>query len=73
MRYAKTNVPGLMRDTSTNAVINMNMDELKLYREQINRAVELNNLRSEMNTIKSDVSEIKDMLRTIAQAVNNGG
>jgi len=72
MKYAKTNVPGLMRDMSTNAVINMNMDELKLYREQINRAVELNNLRSEMNTLKGDVSEIKDMLRIIAQAVNNG-
>ena len=63
----KTNVPGIYKDTATNAFINMN--EYVKPTKKIEKSKEINVLRNEVNSLKNDVKEIKELL---IKALTNG-
>lgn len=59
----------LIRDPTTNSIINTNMSEYKEYIYRKNFKIEedqkIQNLENDMNNIKSDLSEIKYLLRNL--------
>jgi hypothetical protein len=63
----KTNVPGIYKDTETNAFINMN--EYVKPTKKIEKNKEINILRNEVNSIKNDLKEVKELL---IKALTNG-
>ena len=75
MRY--TNVkgqPGLMKDTVSGAVLNINKNEIaqarqrkKLWLEEKERS---DKLETDVHELKKDMSEIKDLLRNILEVKN---
>jgi hypothetical protein len=58
----KTNIPGYLKNTETNVVINTNMHQYKTVLQQREKAKELNDLKNEMDSLKDDISEIKNLL-----------
>lgn len=60
----------LIRDTETNAIINMNAQEHQSYimrrnaKQNENRRID--NIESDLNDLKSDLNEIKSLLRKLA-------
>lgn len=62
----------LIRDHSTNAILNTNMNDYHNYKNlKMNRESEKNrfeNLENDMNDLKNDIEEIKNLLRIL----NNG-
>ncbi len=70
MRYSK--VEGhlnLIRDESTKAILNTNMQEYQQYislkKSKENQTKRIDNLESNINELKNDLTEIKDLLRGI--------
>ena len=61
----------LFRDSSTNAIVNTDMQSYNNYlsskkiKEEESKKIE--NIENEITTIKSDLSEIKDLLRNLSK------
>ena len=69
---AKLRVEGynnLLRDTSSNAVINSSKSEYKIYmakyRAREQQSDELRNACKEINTLKAELREIKNLLKKV--------
>jgi len=60
------NHPGLVRDTSTGAIINRDMTGYDQYMKNYNRIKkereELEHLKDDVSSLKSDISVIKELL-----------
>lgn len=60
---------GLVRDNSTNAILNTNMSDYQNYKNlKQSREFEgqkLQKLEDDMNRLKDDISEIKNLLRNL--------
>lgn len=77
MEYVKIESnPSLVRDMTSNAIINTNKEEYLNYINRVSRQIELNEnvvnnveeiqvLKTEINSIKEDVSDIKNMLLSL--------
>jgi hypothetical protein len=59
----------LMRDQSTNSIVNTNMSEYQEYVSRRNAKSEENqkvqNIEEELDNIKNDINEIKNLLRSL--------
>jgi hypothetical protein len=71
-RYIPTDVPGLVRDTHSQAIINTDMQELARYRDRVknhnvNQAKldSINNVREDIDVLKDEMGEIKTLLKQI--------
>ena len=67
MAYVKIeNRAQLVRDTSSNAVLNSDEDALIKYKaaraKRLNNSVEFDRMKNEIDNIKSDLNEIKTLL-----------
>ena len=60
---------GLVRDTNSNAIVNVNKSEYQLYMSRVkareNQSDELRNAIKEINTLKQDFFEIKKLLKEV--------
>lgn len=77
MEYVKIESnPSLVRDMTSNAVINTNTEEYFNYINRVNRQIKLNEtvtsnleeiqvLKTEINSMKEDLSDIKNMLLSL--------
>ncbi len=77
MKYVKIESnPSLVRDMTSNAVINTNTEEYFNYINRVNRQTKLNEtvtsnleeiqvLKTEINSMKEDLSDIKNMLLSL--------
>ena len=75
MKFSKVEgYTNLVRDESTNAIINTNMNEYENYKslqqikEQEKQKIEI--LENDVNEMKNDLSEIKQLLRNLANGSN---
>ena len=75
MKFSKVEgYTNLVRDESTNAIINTNMNEYENYKslqqikEQEKQKMEI--LENDVNEMKNDLSEIKQLLRNLANGSN---
>ena len=59
----------LFRDTSSNAILNTDMNAYQNYMEskkiKENEAKRMSDIESDLNSLKSDMNEIKTMLRSL--------
>lgn len=66
---------GLVRDVTTNAILNNDTTEYQRYLAQKNvnlsKKAEIERHAEEINNIKSDLSEIKQMLLTLMSSSNS--
>jgi hypothetical protein len=71
MTIEKTNVNGLVKDLSTNFVINNNDAEYHNYLLQKQRIKESMSMQEEINSLKIQIQEIRSALQTIMNGRNN--
>ena len=64
----------LVRDNSTNAILNTNMSEYQNYRNlkqsRESEGQKLQKLEDDMNRLKDDISEIRNLLRNLNHGSN---
>ena len=64
---------GLVRDTQSNAVLNLNSEEIELARERKRLAKlkreQQQDLQTRVDTLESDISEIKNLLAQILNKI----
>ena len=68
MKYLKVeNKDGLVRDCSTNAILNIDIDSynqyVQNYQNKLKESKKIQGLEDKVNDIKSDIDEIKILLR----------
>lgn len=68
----KTEDTSFVRDPSTNALINNNVDAYKLYIQQRRQQKDKSDLQGQIDSLKSDIGDIKEMLSVLIQRENNG-
>ena len=65
------NDTSLVRDTSSNAIINQNRSEfdkfMSLSQKKYKEKNELDTMKSDLDTLKSDMEEIKSLLKSLAR------
>jgi len=60
--YAKTNIGGLYKDLSTNAVINTNDEDYYKILAERKKRKEISNINEEVTNLKQEITEIKKLL-----------
>jgi hypothetical protein len=71
MTIEKTNVAGLVKDVSTNFVINNNEAEYRNYLLQKQRIKDSMLIQEEINTLKCQMQELKTAFQTLMNGRNN--
>ena len=56
----------LLRDVANKAILNVDMEGLRAYREKRNERTRINNLEKTVQQLHSDLGEIKGLLQIIA-------
>ena len=57
-----TDEPNLVRDTKSNAILNVSNEALNKYKQDRERFLQMQKVISEHETIKQDIAEIKQLL-----------
>ena len=63
MRYVNTEIPGIVRDTSTGVLINKNTTELNQYYAEIHRSLSQEKINQKVEELSNDILEIKQLLK----------
>jgi len=66
MTLVKTNNPNFLRDESTNALINTNVNSFKLYKQQR----QYRKKESEIESLKDEVAELKMLVKKLLEEKN---
>jgi hypothetical protein len=66
-KYYKTEVEGLVRDMSTNAILNVDSNKLEAYRKQKNFMNSNKETQSKIEKIENELNEIKAMLQQLVK------
>ena len=61
----KTNVEGLMKDTKSGAILNVDNEKLQAYKKQKTFMEERKRDTERLNHIENDLSEIKNLLQAL--------
>lgn len=69
MIYEKTDIPGIVRDVQTQALVNTNLDGLVAYKIRKNQAVELAETKKKVDNLQNEMSEIKQLLQKIVEKI----
>jgi hypothetical protein len=65
----KTDVNGIVRDTTTGALLNTDLNGLQAYKKAKKKNAEIDDLKQKVNSIENDVSEIKNLLLKIVEKI----
>ena len=57
-----TDEPNLVRDTNSNAILNVNKEALNKYKQERDKQLQIQRVLSEHEDLKKDISEIKQLL-----------
>ena len=68
----KTDVPNLVRDTSTRALINTDVGGFATYKENRHREIRVSAICNQVNSLQGELSQIKSLLSSLLNKVNNG-
>ena len=69
MIYEKTDIPGIVRDVQTQALINTNLDGLAAYKIRKNQAAELAETKKKVDNLQNEMSDIKQLLQKIVEKI----
>jgi hypothetical protein len=72
MTIHNTNIPGLVKDTETNLVLNTNASEYQNYLLQKQRLKRNMSIEEEINNLKKEMQEMKLAFQSILNGNNNG-
>jgi|688.fasta_scaffold952562_2 hypothetical protein len=64
-KLIKTDIPNLVRDMDSRAILNTNTNEYLAYKTKRDRERKLNSVVDEIDQIKQDMADIKSMLQQI--------
>jgi hypothetical protein len=67
----KTDVPNLVRDTTTRALINTDNGAFSTYKENRNREIRVSSICDQVNSLQNDLQQIKSLLTSILNKANN--
>jgi len=62
--------PGLVRDSSSKAIINVDQSAYLKYKNERNVQQKISNMSTEINNLKQSMNEIKDLISQILQRTN---
>ena len=65
LKLAPTNVPGLVKDTSTNVILNTNLGGYKRVVALRKKQNEEKNYKEEFKTLQNEVQELKDLVKEL--------
>lgn len=63
--------PGLVKDSRSNAILNVDIEALKEYKLKKKSNNNILQCQNDINTLKNEISEIKDMFGTILNKLNS--
>jgi hypothetical protein len=70
MKLAKVkDSPGLVRDMSTQAVLNTDNNALEAYRLKRKKQQEMDEVVSDINNMKSDIDQIKSLMQRLLDKI----
>ena len=64
-KLIKTDIPNLVRDMDSRAILNTNTNEYLAYKTKRERERKINSVVDEIDQIKQDMADIKSMLQQI--------
>jgi hypothetical protein len=70
-KYIQTDVPGLVKDRNSGAILNVDNLKLKAYRQQKKLMTTQTDANQRLDQLEGDVADIKDMLSKILELVAN--
>lgn len=59
------NSDGLVRDSRSGAILNTNLDSVRLYKSKKSELNKVNDLTTKINSLESDIKEIKNLLTSL--------
>lgn len=63
---------GYLKNTESKAVVNVDNDGLRAYRNRRKECDDLRNAIEDINTVKAELSEVKELLRQFLKDTKNG-
>ena len=70
-KYIKTDVPGLVKDKVSGAILNVDNAKLQAYKRQKRVMGNQADTKQRLDQLEGDVTEIKDMLSKLLELVSN--
>lgn len=70
-KYIKTNIEGLVKEPSSQAILNVDNQRLEAYKRQralLSRSVDAT---KRIESVEKDVSQIKEMLQLLLEKIDN--
>lgn len=64
-KYVKTDVEGLVKDTASGAILNVDNARLAAYKKQKKAFMESSNSIKRIDQLENDIGEIKNMLQQL--------
>jgi hypothetical protein len=62
-------VPGMVRDTSNQAVLNTDISALEAYKRKRKKQQEIDEVISDINNMKSDMDQIKTLMQRLLDKI----
>lgn len=69
MIYEKTEIPDLLRDKETNALINTNVEALMAYKSKKQQLLEMIETKNKVNRLENEMAEIKNLLQKLVEKI----
>jgi hypothetical protein len=69
MKYIKTEIEGIIRDTTNGALLNKNNDSLSAYKKVKQKNAELEEMKMKMNVIDKEMVDVKLLLHKILEKI----
>jgi len=69
MTQIKTEVEGIVRDTTNGALLNKDNDALVAYKRSKQKNAEIEDMKRQVNTLNSEVADVKLLLHKILEKI----
>ena len=69
MTQIKTEVEGIVRDTTNGALLNKDNDALTTYKKTKQKNAEIEDMKRQVNTLNSEVADVKSLLHKILEKI----
>ena len=69
MAQIKTEISGIVRDTTNNALLNRDNDALKAYKKIKKKNLELEEMKNKVNNLDKEISDVKSLLHKILEKI----
>ena len=69
MVQIKTEISGIVRDTTNNALLNRDNDALNAYKKIKKKNLELEEMKDKVNNLDKEISDVKSLLHKILEKI----